>query len=219
MNNDEYVYSSNENAPPSPRRNARLARQDARNMEDRTAILNIAELMGKVDMLPEILGNADFALECQELLTISRMSRMEDEERLHAYEKTFQKIQKKLNFAEAKRAANLVKQQNNAFQEVERTDRLRFRIQNTLKTKRNANTALLSKTRSNNIPKNVRRILQQGRYAKQENMQRAQNVVQSRNRQIADLESRLRGYNAIHSRINGKHLPYSNYEAIAKELE
>jgi hypothetical protein len=226
-NNVEYDYSSNEDSPRSPRRNAHEERNEGRyernrlaqNLEDRTAIVHIAELMGRVDVLPEILGQAEFALDCQELLAISRMSRMEDEERLHAYEHTFQKIQKKRNVAEAKRVANLRKQQNNAYAEGERTDRLRFHIQNTLKAKRNANTAVLAQTRRNNLPKNVRRILQQGRYAKQENMQRAQHVVQSRNTQIANLESRLRGYNAIHARLNGKHLPYSEYEAIAKELD
>ena len=226
-NNIEYKYSSNENSPRSPRRNAHKERNEgrdernrlARNLEDRTAIMHIAELMGRVDVLPEILGQAEFVLDCQELLAISRMLRMEDEERLHAYEHTFQKIQRKLDAAEAKRVANLRKQQNNAYAEGERTDRLRFHIQNTLKAKRNANTARLSQTRRNNLPKHVRRILQQGRYAKQENMQRAQNVVQSRDKQIADLEARLRGYNAIHAQLNGKHLPYSEYEAIAKELE
>lgn len=216
MENNVYVYSSNNNNNNNRNRAVRPPRH---NVDETPILHNIAQLMGKEDILSEILGNDAFADECKELIAISKLSRMDDEDRLKAYESTFQKIQTKLAKQESDMRQQIRSNQNRAYEEGERSNRVRFHIRNTVKAKRSTNKALLQATRNNAYPKNIQRILQQGRFAKPENAQRAKQFTNRRNQTIANLEKRLTKYSAIDAKLNGKHLPYTNYVNIAKELE
>ena len=241
MNNENeinYQYSNNDNTPrererervrnrrnaPTPRNNGnnRMGAQrhaNMRNEEDKTTLLLIGELMGQEVLISEVLTNDALLSERQELLTISKISRMEDEDRLKAYGKTFQKIQNKLSRLEANQSRQIRNAQEQAYLEGERMDRMRFHVLNTVKAKRNANTSALQKARDEPMNLSIRRILQQGRYAKPENAARAKNYMNAKNRTVRNYEGRLQKYNNISGRLSKGFLPYENYEAMARELE
>jgi hypothetical protein len=146
---------------------------------------------------------------------------MSNEERLQAYGTTFQKIKTKLR-REAERvqkeANNLVRSQiNAAYEEGVKVNTARFRLHNTIKAKRAENKALLERT--NTIPQNIKRIQQQGRYAKPENMNRAKQYLTARNKHRNNATRRLQTYNSFNARLYGKHYPIETYQQMLAEIE
>lgn len=222
---EDYVYNT-ENEQNTPRANAvRNARNEQRRREqeaeDMENLLRVCELMEEHDLIPELLENPLLANEKQELITIYKITRMSNEERIQAYGTTFRKIKATLS-REAERvqkeANNLVRSQiNAAYNEGVRVNTARFRLRNTIKAKRAENMALLERTTE--LPQNIKRIQQQGRYAKPENTRRAKNFVNARNKNRNNATRRLKTYNSLNAKLNGKHYPIENYERMLAEME
>lgn len=181
-------------------------------------LLEVCELMGEQDLLAELLENVTLMSEKSELVTIYKMSRMSDEERLLAFGKTFRKIKEKLS-----REANRLRreesdrakaEQNAEYEKGEKTNMARAKLRNTLRAKREKNTELYKQW---TVPQNIKRILQQGKYAKPENAKRAKNFMNARGN-MNNITRRLAKYNAMEANL-AKHYSLENYQRMLANIE
>jgi hypothetical protein len=224
-NNNEYEYNTNyENSNKNNKTknnkklNANLAR---RNEQDMNTLLEICELMDEQDLLAELVGNPLFRNEKTELLTISRLSRMENDDRLVAYGKTFQKIKIRLQ-QEENRIRREVAEQERAEMNAEynrglQLNTTRATLRNTLKAKKAQNQK--SYANSQGVPQNIKRILQQGKYAKAENTKRAKNFMNAQQKTHNNLTKRLAKYNEVESSLQNRQFSLENYQRMLREIE
>jgi len=196
--------------------NTHRANKATKNEQDMHVLVEICELMGEQDTLSDLLVNPLLASERNELLTIYKLSRMENDERLLAYGTTFRKIGRKLQQADINRQTQIRNQQNAEYERGLQINMARANLQSTLKAKRNANRALLANSQP--IPQNIKRILQQGRYAKPEHTRRATNYMNSRQQTQNAVGKRLAKYNDLNARLFGKHFSLEEYQEMKRTI-
>lgn len=222
-NNNEYNYNTNyENVNKNSNKNTKSNRNRVRkNEEEMNALLEICELMGEQELLVELVSNPLYRNEKNELLTISKLARMENDDRLMAYGKTFQKIKTRVQ-QEENRIRREVAEQERAEMNAEynrglQLNTARANLRNTLKAKKAQNQK--SYANSQGIPQNIKRILQQGRYAKSENAKRAKNFMNAQQKTHNNLTKRLAKYNEVESRLQNRQFSLENYQGMLREIE
>ena len=224
-NNNEYNYNTNYenvNSNKNSNKNTKSNRNRVRkNEEEMNTLLEICELMGEQELLVELVSNPLYRNEKNELLTISKLARMENDDRLMAYGKTFQKIKTRVQ-QEENRIRREVAEQERAEMNAEynrglQLNTARANLRNTLKAKKAQNQK--SYANSQGIPQNIKRILQQGRYAKSENAKRAKNFMNAQQKTHNNLTKRLAKYNEVESRLQNRQFSLENYQGMLREIE
>jgi len=194
---------------------------EANKNQEYSIVLSICDLMGEPEMYDMIVQNPLLMNERRELSIIYKTSRMDDEDRLQAYGKVFNRIKSKLHAEEVriqKEANNMYKLNQNAeYEKGVKINTARFNLRNTIKMKRNRNQKEYANTAT--IPKNINRILRSGKFAKPENAKQAKNFMNARQSKRNTLVKQLAKYNELNARLNGKHYPIETYYEMKKEIE
>lgn len=194
---------------------------EANKNQEYSIVLSICDLMGEPELYDMIVQNPLLMNERRELLIIYNTSRMDDEDRLQAYGKVFNRIKSKLHAEEVriqKEANNMYKLNQNAeYEKGVKINTARFNLRNTIKMKRNRNQKEYANAAT--IPKNINRILRSGKFAKPENAKQAKNFMNARQSKRNTLLKQLAKYNELNARLNGKHYPIETYYEMKKEIE